>query len=1808
MIPILYASNENAFQSQGIGALSDSVSCSVRTVLNGLFELTMEYPITGIHYNDIAISCIIKAVAEKNGTPQLFDIYRITKPIKGIVTIYAYHVSNRKQFIPVMPCHATTCSEAFLAIDSHCAVTNPFTLWTDKSTTANFAITTPASLGQVLGGMKGSILDTYVGEYEFDNFTIKFTNRRGQDRGVTLRYGKNITSIEQDESIAATITGICPFWADIDGNVVTLPEETVDSEYAANFPFKRTVIKDFSQAFDTQPTEAELRAVAEAYVQSNGIGIPSVGIDVSFEYLADYEEYKDMALIEEVRLGDTVHVYFEPLGIEATARVVQTDYNVLLDKYDQIRVGSTKSTLSATLNNVKETAIEAAAEAIGGATTDLEAALQAALDAFAGIDGGYIVINRNAVTGQPYEILAMDTDDITTAQNIVRLNSAGIAVSNTGYNGTFTVAATGSGIVANAITTGTLNATLIKAGILMSQEAQEGEDPNFYLNLITGVLKGKFSELTIEGNTVNQIANNVLNTFIGGQYAQDLEDLQAQIDGQIETYFENYIPTLNNSPASAWSTTTEKDNHLGDLFYVVDNPDHGGECYRFTYTNGQYAWTLVEDSAVANAIAIAQNAEAIAGAKKRVFTTTPVPPYDVGDLWVQGSLGDIKVCAVPKAEGGTFAQNDWVLASKYTDDSALQSWINQEFEDYKFWIEEQVDKKAQTWYQSTDPQTAWGDNTAKAEHVGDLWYDSGTTAHGQKYYRYANINGTYAWQEMTATPPDEVFDKIDGKAQIFISTPVPPYHVGDLWFNSSTSDIMTCINQRLTGSYVASDWQKRNKYTDDSSLNAFINGDFSQLVTQNNNKVAVFYDSGQPDPADARIGDLWIQTGDNQLHRFNGTTWVSIQDDAISDALQAAADAQSTADGKIMTYAQDNPPQNTAQNPLDVGDLWVDTNDNNRLYRWYGSGANQGWKVISDKSALEEWVANDFEDYKSALEYQLDQKAQTWYQSTDPANSWGDNTVRAEHVGDMWYDTSTGSHGGKTYRYALVNNSYTWQEMTSSPPSEVFDKIDGKAQIFINTPTTPYHVGDLWFNSTTSDIMTCVTQRLTGNYVASDWQKRNKYTDDTALQTWQSGAFQTYVTETATKINSKITVYYMNSYPSSSSYTLVTGDLLIHTGDGNKLYRWNGSSWIAVQDAGIASALTAAGTAQATADGKIVTFAQGTQPSAQESSVGDLWINTANNNAIYRYNGSLWQLYPDYYAINEFMTQTYNPFVASIQFELDGKASTYYQTTDPSTGWAITEPFKYGSIITFNSQCYTENNRDYVDVYYFDGDDNVYRVIRMTGSFGGRQIKIPATQIHFYWHSDSSVHYWGWKVDSIQAYKGSDYTAYTSTYSSLPGYTVEQVSVSRLESNHNYVANENRLFYVAMKHEHYGDMWYDSLNSTTYFFDGAGWNMQDIPSEVFDMIDGKATIYFSTPATPYYVNDLWFDGSVIRKCIAARSSGNYSLLDWEKAEEYVDSSQASSIATNVVSSYDAYLNQQAVFNKLTNNGSNQGIYLENGNLYINASMIHSGILSGIEIRATNGGTLGGWTIDSSGISSTVTQANNSSNRYRVTLHSPATSAPSTSKVLSFESSTNSGSSYSNNYELLGNGTMTAYGDSDSDARITVKRRTDSNTFASIAPNAYSVTGYSTVDQAYFLTNVRGADINMSNLSTQESISLSRLTGLTFSDSNHTIIGKFSPNSYGVMWATASLSDSNSRPSSQRYITQNSNYEWMINVYRLFGAPIKGVVNLIQRGGTAMGYYYWTNDGTTTNFYITVRRSDGGAFASGVEFEISALPA
>lgn len=348
MRPVLYDQNEKDFLSNGIGVLNDCISCVVTEERNGKYELEMEYPVTGIHFGEIANLAIIKAEPAPKSEAQPFRIYKITKPINGIVTVCAEHISYQLSYIPVSPFTGSGVKNAFVALKNAAAEECPFEFYSDVQRVGTIEITEPASVRNCLGGMEGSFLDVFGGELLFDKYKVSLLEERGVDRGVVLRYGKNIIDIEQENNIQNTITGIYPYWTD-GGQTVTLPEKTVSVENADNFPFRRTIPYDFSSDFEEKPTEEQLRNRARSYIKANEIGIPKVSIKVSFVPLAQTEEYKGLRLLEDVYLCDTVSVEFEKLGISAKAKVVKTVYDVLKKRYESVEIGEMRTNLSNTV-------------------------------------------------------------------------------------------------------------------------------------------------------------------------------------------------------------------------------------------------------------------------------------------------------------------------------------------------------------------------------------------------------------------------------------------------------------------------------------------------------------------------------------------------------------------------------------------------------------------------------------------------------------------------------------------------------------------------------------------------------------------------------------------------------------------------------------------------------------------------------------------------------------------------------------------------------------------------------------------------------------------------------------------------------------------------------------------------------------------------------------------------------------------------------------------------------------------------------------------------------------------------------------------------------------------------------------------------------------------------------------------------------------------------------------------------------------------------------------------------------------------
>lgn len=471
--PILYSATETAFTTNGIGVLSDAIAAPVKRKLNGMDELTLQYPITGLHFSEIKDECIIMAKPDPVSDLQPYRIYRIGPAVGGIITVYARHLAYDLMSIPVSPFMASGVVLALEGLKANAAVACPFSFYTDKSTQGEFAVGVPKSIWGCLGGSEGSILDIFGGEYEFDRYDIRLLNRRGADRGVSIRYGKNLTTLEQDRNCANCHTGVYPYWVDSEGNLVVLPERILH----ASGTYEREKIRplDLSAEFETAPTEEQLREMAVSKMDTNQIGVPTVSWKVEFVQLEKTEEYKDKALLERVLLGDTVSVEFPQMNISASARAVETEFDSIRGHYNYVYLGSVRASIADTIvEQKKELEKKPSVSQMQQAISDFTAVLM-------GAKGGAVRFFDTDGDGQIDEMYVADNADPTQAVNVWRWNYEGLAASKNGYNGPFVLGMSLSqGILAEFMTACYLNANMITAGAMQSQNG------NFRFNLETG--------------------------------------------------------------------------------------------------------------------------------------------------------------------------------------------------------------------------------------------------------------------------------------------------------------------------------------------------------------------------------------------------------------------------------------------------------------------------------------------------------------------------------------------------------------------------------------------------------------------------------------------------------------------------------------------------------------------------------------------------------------------------------------------------------------------------------------------------------------------------------------------------------------------------------------------------------------------------------------------------------------------------------------------------------------------------------------------------------------------------------------------------------------------------------------------------------------------------------------------------------------------------------------------------------------------------------------------------------------------------
>ena len=601
MIPILYRGTEQQFLHNGLGRLADAITCQVTEERNGTFELEMTYPITGVHYADIAENEIILAKTEDGGNNQAFMIYKISRPLNGIVTINAQHISYLLNGFIVMPFSAVSCQDAFSKIAPNIVLNTPFTFATNVSSIKAFTLDAPRSVRNLLGGSEGSILDNYGGyDYKFDNFNVYLYENRGQDNGVSIRYGKNLTALKTVDDMTNVYTGIVPYWADAEGNTLYLTEKVVYSSHADDYPYKIIKTVDFSSEFENQPTESQLRQKAQDYLTNNAGWKLKNNIDVSFISLYQTEEYKDIAPLERVKLCDIVTVVYSKLGVNVKTKVIKTVYDVLNERYTSISLGDTTYTLAKAITEAMQVPTTA------DVTQSVKTAVDHATNLIRGGLGGHVVMNVNG-DGEPQEILIMDTDDIATAVDVIRMNLGGIGFSHNGYNGPYTTAWTIDGhFVADFIDTGNLNGGLISANTIqasaLSLDAREALGTlvsylpdNLFADLSQWswrvVADGTVSIATIDGENCLALDGTSLSAFSTAFYAETeipklfgaqtvtvkfKQRFSADVSISQRNYFVYYYDSISKTYRTAWvnSTGTYAANQWYDYSFtwVIDDP------------------------------------------------------------------------------------------------------------------------------------------------------------------------------------------------------------------------------------------------------------------------------------------------------------------------------------------------------------------------------------------------------------------------------------------------------------------------------------------------------------------------------------------------------------------------------------------------------------------------------------------------------------------------------------------------------------------------------------------------------------------------------------------------------------------------------------------------------------------------------------------------------------------------------------------------------------------------------------------------------------------------------------------------------------------------------------------------------------------------------------------------------------------------------------------------------------------------------------------------------------------------------------
>ena len=800
--------------------MENAKEIKIHEKINGEYELSFQISVTDEKFQYVQEENIIK---EPDG--QLFVIREIdtarngSKLMATVVCEHVFFLAIDEYHLEVVLQSATAeqaMTAAFAGTPYTVVTVEPITLADIELLDTNPIVVT------------NEIIKQCGGELHRNNFSVSLLNRLGADNGVQFRYRKNLKNIKRNVNTKSLVTRLIPLGKDdlsissINGGV-----EYIDSQYIGNYRRPKYSVMRWPEIDD----ENELLAKAQEYLAK--ADVPEVSYEVDVVELKALAEYGNL---ESFSIGDDITIIDEELSVNVKARIVDYERYPKEPRKSRVVIANFRQGLEDLQAELK-----AAKDKVDGFTTMAGRVRAPWLEGIINILQNQLLASGSYTSAQVIEgkgLLLENTNVDSQDYGALYLGPGIFAISSAkDYAGKWIwrTFGTGKGFTADEMNTGLLRSAVVQIGpdSTYAQNYNPATKANTFRQATqpTAIAVGDIWFNTADKNKqyrwsgtawdpVRDTDIDALNNFVNTTYPADFAYLEGLIDGNITTWFYAYTPTLENIPASDWTTSTEKDNHLGDLFYDSTT----GYAYRFVYDDSVYSWQLIPDTDVAIALALAQQAQDTADGKRRVFLVQPAPPYDIGDLWSGGPTGDIERCVIAKLAGQSYSSADWELAAKYTDDTRA-------------------------------------------------------------------------------------------------------------------NEAMAAVN--------AASVAAANAITAAAGAQATADG-----------KVTTFFQPEPPNPEDE--GDLWIDTNDgNKIYRSNGTYWVPAQDSGISQAIVAAADAQSIADRKIVTFYQDTEPAVAS-----YGDLWFDTNDGNKPYRYYGMERSIDTTGAYDPNDAINWVA--VQDSKAA--------------------------------------------------------------------------------------------------------------------------------------------------------------------------------------------------------------------------------------------------------------------------------------------------------------------------------------------------------------------------------------------------------------------------------------------------------------------------------------------------------------------------------------------------------------------------------------------------------------------------------------------------------------------------------------------------------------------------------------------------------------------------------------------------------------------------------------------------------------------------